>query len=403
MHPQHMLAARPHGDPRRAHGHPPRAASSAYDEEQKRRRLGLSLWIAGMVIGLILNLFYAVRGIIVTDGQLAGAMFIGALFAFPPLVIYLFIPSILDRFDPEPWWCLLMAFLWGAVAATGFSILINTEVKSLFTELGGPRVGELVSASVSAPFAEEFWKGLAVLGFFYFMRREFDGIVDGIIYATFAALGFAAVENVLYYSNAAMRGGSDALTGVFLIRGVFTPWLHPLFTAMTGIGFGLARESSRASVRTLAPLGGYMVGVILHAMWNFLPTALEGAMGSVLIPWVLLWLLFVSAFFVIIIALVVRKGRVIRDNLRDEVLLGHLSQEEIDLVCSPIGRLRCTFGWRGAAGRSFIRAGARLGLSKWHTARAMKGQKRTISADFIVPLRDEIKLHRTAMMARAPR
>ncbi len=33
---------------------------------------------------------------------------------------------------------------------------------------------------------------------------------------------------------------------------------------------------------------------------------------------------------------------------------------------------------------------ARLGLSKWHTGRAMQGNKRTVSADWIVPLRQEI-------------
>ena len=372
------------------------------DPERSRRMTGLVLWSIGMLIGALLHLFFALAGVVQTRGSYAGAMFVGALFAFPPLIVYLFVPSIIDRYDPEPWWCLLMAFLWGAVAATGFSILVNTSVHEIFSEAYDKQIGELVGASVSAPIVEEFTKGLAVLGFFYFLRREFDGIVDGIIYATFAALGFAAVENVLYYARAAMQGG-DVLAGTFVLRGVFTPWLHPLFTAMTGIGFGMARESTKTSVRILAPLGGYAIGVSLHAMWNFLPTALGRAMGQVFLPWLLLWLVFVLGFFIMIIVLVVRKGRVIRDNLRDEVLLGHLSQEELDLVCSPVGRLRCTFGWRGAPGRSFIRAGARLGLSKWHTARAMQGQKRTISADFIIPLRQDIARHRQEMMANAPR
>jgi hypothetical protein len=67
-----------------------------------------------------------------------------------------------------------------------------------------------------------------------------------------------------------------------------------------------------------------------------------------------------------------------------------------------VGRLKCTFSWRGATGRNFIRAAARLALSKWHTARAMKGQKRTISADFIVPLREEMRTLRQQLAARAP-
>src|SRR5438105_15896766 len=62
-----------------------------------------------------------------------------------------------------------------------------------------------VTACVCAPLVEEFWKGLAIFGVFFFLRREFDGVVDGIIYATFCALGFAAVENITYYARAAIE------------------------------------------------------------------------------------------------------------------------------------------------------------------------------------------------------
>jgi len=168
---------------------------------------------------------------------------------------------------------------------------------------------------------------------------------------------------------------------------------------MTGIGFGLARESSKTWVRVLAPLAGYMFGVTLHAIWNFVPTVI-GEAFFLLLP---VWFIFVFSFFAIIVALVVRKGRTIRRHLRDEVLLGNLSQDELELICSPVGRLKCTFSWRGSAGREFIRSGARLALSKWHTARAMKGQKMTISADFIVPMRQELKRLRGELIARMPR
>ena len=64
---------------------------------------------------------------------------------------------------------------------------------------------------------------------------------------------------------------------------------------------------------------------------------------------------------------------------------------------------RLASSWRGAEGRAFIRAASRLALSKWHTARAMKGQKRTISADFIGPLRAEVATLRRQLLAKAPR
>jgi hypothetical protein len=204
------------------------------------------------------------------------------------------------------------------------------------------------------------------------------------------------VENISYYARADTQ---NMLGTTFFLRGVLAPWGHPLYTSMTGIGFGIARESSSTAIKFLAPIGGYFFGVTLHAIWNFVPTAF----GKAFLYMLPLWFLFVMAFFVIIIALVIRKGRTIRHHLRDEVLLGNLSQEEVDLICSPIGRLKCTFSWRGSTGRDFIGAGARLALSKWHTARAMKGQKRTISADFIIPLRQELKRLRGELLAKMPR
>jgi len=374
------------------------------DTDSRRRKIGFALWVLGIVVGIILNVLFTLAEVLLakSPGKMAEAIVLGAVFAFPPLVVYITVPKILDRFDPEPWWCLAMAFTWGALVATGFAGMINTVVAIVFTQSHGKEAGELISAAVSAPIAEESFKGMAIFGFFYFLRREFDGVVDGIIYAIFVALGFAAIENVSYYARSAIQG-ENVLAGTFVLRGVFTPWLHPLFTSMTGIGFGISRESSNPYVRALAPIGGFAVGVTLHAMWNFLPTALGEQMGEVFIIWLLLWLMFVAAFFAIIIALVVRKGRTIRDHLKDEVLIGSISQHDLDLVCSPFGRLSCTFSWRGASGRSFISSASRLALSKWHTARAMKGQKRTISADFIAPLRAQMRQHRAEMWARAPR
>jgi protease PrsW len=383
------------------HSHPPPPHEAPEpDPDRGHRLVGLWLWIIGIAIGLVLNVLFTYAEIRFSKNpDMGGAILLGAVLAFPPLLVYLFVPAIIDRYDPEPWWCLAMAFLWGAITATGFAGMINTAVGLVGADALGEEGGKLVTTVISAPIAEEFWKGLCILGFFYFLRREFDGVIDGIIYATFCALGFAAVENVSYYARAHIEGG-NVLASTFVIRGMLAPWGHPLYTSMTGIGFGLARESHKTWVKVLAPMAGFSAGVLLHATWNFVPTAFG---GGVFLASLLLWFIFVALFFVIIVVLVVRKGRVIRQHLYDEVLVGNLTSDELELVCSPVGRLRATFSWRGATGRRFIRAGARLALCKWHTARAMKGQKRTISADFIAPLRQELKRLRADLAARAPR
>jgi RsiW-degrading membrane proteinase PrsW (M82 family) len=357
------------------------------DAERSLRIAGLVLWLLGMLGGaVLLMLLFLVPALMSDDpGGELGEMLIGALLALPAMLVYLWVPWIVDRYDPEPWWALLIALSWGAVAACGFAALINTGVESVGADMFGPDAGDVLGSCVSAPIVEEFFKGLAVFGVFFFLRREFDGVVDGVIYATFAALGFAAFENIIYYSSAAHESG-DALFGTVVMRGILGPWGHPLYTSMTGIGFGIARETSKTWLKWLAPLGGYMFAVILHSTWNSAATFSADLM-LLMLP---LWFVFVFAFFGLVIYLVSRKGRIIRDHLKDEVLMGNLTPWELELVTSPIGRLRATFSFGGSSGRAFIDAAARLALSKWHTGRATVARNMTISADTILPLRQDL-------------
>jgi RsiW-degrading membrane proteinase PrsW (M82 family) len=377
----------------------------------RRAALGTVLYALFMVIGAGMLAYFFVLVPLSADHAAARlqSMAVGALFAFLPLLLYLWIPRILDRFDPEPWWCLLLALLWGAVAAAGISALVNTQASELTSQLmgGGQRgqkAGEIVAACVSAPLVEELLKGAFVLGMFLFLRREFDGIVDGIIYGTFVALGFAAVENVVYYARAdlaeTLSNREGALSAAFVMRGILSPWGHPLYTSMTGIGVGFAREASKSWIKWLAPVLGYLFAAILHAIWNGAATA-SGMLVVLMLP---LWLLFLFAFFGIIVWLVVRKGRIIRNNLTDEVHAGWLSWQELDLICSPFAQTRARFSRGGALTRKFVAQGARLGLCKWHAARAMKNKTKTISIGMIAPIRQELARLRAAIqMQKRPR
>jgi protease PrsW len=364
----------------------------ARDPESTRRTVGIVLYVLGMLLGGLLLV-----GVLVVPSLFSKnsdveiqALALGALFALPMLVVYLWVPWIVDRYDPEPAWALAMVLAWGGIAACGFSALVNTGVHIAGNAIGGHSFGDVMSACISAPLVEELTKGMAVFFMYYFMRRQFDGVVDGVIYATFAALGFAAVENILYYGNAykaEMLQNKDGLFfGTFLVRGILAPWGHPLYTSMTGLGFGIARETNKTWLKWLAPIGGYMFAAFLHSVWNTAAT-LSNNLVALMLP---LWFLFVLGFFGLVIYLVIRKGRIIRDHLKDEVLMGNMTPWELALVTSPVGRIRATFSYGGGAGRRFIDAAARLALSKWHTGRATQGRKLTVSSDLIYPLRQEL-------------
>ncbi|MBW2460171.1 MAG: PrsW family intramembrane metalloprotease [Deltaproteobacteria bacterium] len=366
------------------------------DPEKKRRQVGLVLFIIGLVIGGgLLFLVFLVPPLFAPNPIGAyGAMLLGAVLAFPAALVYLTVPRILDRYDPEPWYALLGALAWGGIAACGFSAVINSFVMLGATAVAGPRFGGLISAVISAPFVEEFFKGLGVWGVAFFLKREFDGIVDGIIYATFTAIGFATVENVIYYSEATSQG-LDVLAMTVGLRGFLSPWAHPVYTSMFGFALGLSRETKSDAVKYLAPFGGYAAAVFLHMVWNGSASVAEGIPFLLLFP---LWLLFVVGFLVMIVVLVRRRGSIIRANLVDEVALGTIDRGELELVCSAFGVMKARRA-HGALGVEFVRATARLALSKWHTARAMESQNATVSMGFIVPLRKKIVALRKQLVA----
>ena len=149
------------------------------------------------------------------------------------------------------------------------------------------------TAVLVAPWVEEAAKGAAVLGVFLFRRKEFDGIVDGIVLAGFTGLGFAFTENILYFGRAFLAGNEElGVTGglfaagtTFVLRGVLAPFAHPLVhhddrhrLGHRGAGAG------RGCARWLAPIGGYLAAVALHAMWNY--SSLSG-LGGFLVGYVL--------------------------------------------------------------------------------------------------------------------
>ncbi|HEY0166407.1 MAG TPA: PrsW family intramembrane metalloprotease [Jatrophihabitans sp.] len=166
----------------------------------------------------------------------------------------------LDRWEPEPSRLLLLAFLWGASVAI---------VISLVLELASSEVlGRGLVLTLVGPAIEEAAKGAFLLVMLTgARRREFDGVVDGLVYAGFAAVGFAFVEDIGYIAQSFSQGTETTIATV-VMRLVMAPFAHPLFTSMIGLGVGLAVSRPRQSARWRYPLLGYLAAVTLHALWN---------------------------------------------------------------------------------------------------------------------------------------
>ncbi|MBN2196858.1 MAG: PrsW family intramembrane metalloprotease [Polyangiaceae bacterium] len=243
----------------------------------------------------------------------------------PVVVIYLLVIKGVDRYEPEPWWLLGGCFLWGVFGATFFAILGNT-IGMAFVQLGlGGYASEQAmmstTASFVAPPVEESTKGIFLLFVWALSSvwlKELDGPLDGAIYGGMVGLGFTLTEDVLYVTSATLQQGAVVGEAVFILRTIMGGLGHATFTAMTGLGVGIAAESRSLLVKLIAPVGGWMAAVGLHFLHNFLVTFwLAGGLGVV--AKLLVFWTFDIVFFVLLYVLVLRDRAIIIRGLVDEV------------------------------------------------------------------------------------
>ena len=223
----------------------------------------------------------------------------------------------LDRLEPEPRAMRWNAFLWGG----GISVL----VASVANEYTDASFGTTAALVISAPVAEEIMKTLGILG--AAKRNQIDSPLDGVVYAGYVGLGFAMVENIIYFSQAI---ADDDLGLVFVMRGLFSPFAHPFFTLWVGLAIGAAVQKGRS--RRFAAVRGLFLAMALHASWN--ASGVNGYFALLLLGHIVLFVI------------VVRRLRRMR---REEIVLvqGRLKQLAFAHQLSPVeleayGDLRAT-------------------------------------------------------------
>lgn len=234
---------------------------TAHVEQGRKRRPRLPDWLSVPIVLCALPVVLATVWFIV-DSPLSVAL------SLVPLAIVL--PTLwwLDRVEPEPRSALMHSLLWGATVAVLISGSVNTLVAELYSFD--------TAAVVSAPLVEEATKGLGV---YWIVRRgHVDSVLDGVIYAGWVAIGFAVVEDIQYFASAE---AVDQLLPVFIVRGLVTPFAHPLFTFWIGLAAGLAKE--RGLPVGAAMCGGYLVAVLTHAAWNGSLSVSESSGGAAVI------------------------------------------------------------------------------------------------------------------------
>jgi RsiW-degrading membrane proteinase PrsW (M82 family) len=326
----------------------PRLTPSASGPPQFQPSVRRQARATGAPIAVLILLAVLAAGVLLVEGARHP---VGLIIAVPltaaAMAVVVACYFWLDRWEPEPSRLLLLAFLWGASVAI---------VTSLVLELASSAVlGTGVVLTLIGPAVEEAAKGAFLLVMLTGVRRrEFDGVVDGLVYAGFSAVGFAFVEDIGYVAQS-FNQGTETTVATVVLRLVLAPFAHPLFTSMIGLGVGLAVSRPQQPARWRYPLIGYLAAVTLHALWN---GSLTFGFGGYLLVYVVIMIpAFVAAL------LIARHHRrrerdVVRRQLPELVYYRFITPAEagwLDSIAARRAWLRSVTARSGKAGARALR------------------------------------------------
>ncbi len=203
-----------------------------------------------------------------------------------------------DKIEKEPGYLLRKLFIGGIWSALA-SIILET-FGTMVLNMGIPdpdsNLYKIVLAFLVVAAVEEGTK-------FFFLRRRswndpnFDFCFDGIVYAVFVSLGFAAFENISYVASYGL--------GVALPRALLSIPGHMGFAVVMGVFYGQARQMANRGRNGAAAVHsrvGYLFAVFLHGFYDAC-AMIESETSTIM------FIVFVIVMYIVIFRLIRRKSR----------------------------------------------------------------------------------------------
>ncbi|WP_328813578.1 PrsW family intramembrane metalloprotease [Rhodococcus sp. NBC_00297] len=312
-------------------------------------------------------------------GYYGRAMFIAAVVGVISVAVWTWWFRHVDRYERQPLTLVIVAFVWGATAATfAIAVSANGTLGSLYAKIFGQVWAQDWHAGLSAPFVEESAKGVGIVVLLALAPRLVRTAVDGLLLGAFIGLGFQTSEDLLYSVAGATKGfgahQTDGLAHSIGLR-VFSDILsHPLFTALFCAGVIYLIGTPAQPRRIIRGLALIVAPVLIHGIWDSM-IALSGGDGIGVI--VVIIGDFVFAFTALSIAFVwahPREAQFVRDVLAPEVEAGVLTDEEITAAGGWRQRLQYVRAGTGHADRRRRGHIVRAALDLLADLAAAKGQ-----------------------------
>ena len=224
------------------------------------------------------------------------------LFGVLPSLIWLFYYLRKDL-HPEPKRMILKIFLYGAFITipvffiqVGLSGLLR-QLQSFALFASFPLLIEMIKWFLIIAFTEELFKYLVVKSAIL-NNSELDEPLDIMLYMVVAALGFAAVENILYLvlplDNMPFDVVFQTTATISFIRFVGATFLHTLCSAL--VGYFLALSSLRQKRHGTFITIGLALATLLHGLYNISIITLKSPLNFI-IPSMVIFALAIFIFY----------------------------------------------------------------------------------------------------------
>ena len=179
-----------------------------------------------------------------------------------PIILILIYIYRRDKYEKEPRKLLIKAFIFGALTVIPI-LFIETALGNYWNNKYNFPSNQMLTAAynafIAAASTEEIFK-YAVFFLIIWKNKNFNEKFDGIVYAVYISLGFAAIENIMYV----LQNG----IGTGIMRAFTAVPAHTMFGI--SMGYFLAWAKFRPEKRVLYIILSLLVPIVLHGFYDFI-------------------------------------------------------------------------------------------------------------------------------------